>query len=80
MTFDLPAGQSYGSGSSAGVAGGLCHHPGLCGVSGWEPSCSTAPHGVCSDGESLLHFCTCVLLESHIYVPSCDLMADNSKL
>lgn len=47
------AGQSYGRGGCAGAAGGVCQHAGLCCVSGWQPGCPTATHGVCSDGESV---------------------------
>lgn len=45
------AGQPHGGGGGAGVAGGLGNHPGLRGVSGWQPGCEAATHGVCSDGE-----------------------------
>lgn len=48
-----PAGQSYGRGGRAGVIGGVCQHPGLRRVSGWQPGCSTATYGVCSDGKSV---------------------------
>lgn len=60
-TLKLPptsTGQPYGRGGCACAIGGVCQHASLCCVSGWQPGCPTATHGVCSDGESV-RGCAC---------------------
>lgn len=61
LTLKLPltsTGQSYGRGGRAGTTGGVYQHAGLRCVSGWQPGCPTATHGVCSDGERV-RGCVC---------------------
>lgn len=78
LTLKLPmtsTGQSYGRGGRAGTTGGVYQHAGLRCVSGWQPGCPTATHGVCSDGERV-RGCVC----SRCTQTSCRMSVSSSEI